>query len=120
MKGMRRGSGFVLGMLWLLIADVATAGSYVLAIGKGIEVCEAYLKNLNSFPKHPPMVCDRPLNHQFTDFNKPAWKELDGQEHLELLKQIWRSFDNLTVEQCSMFSPRMVRTSTSKKLASCC
>lgn len=99
MKGMRRGSGFVLGMLWLLIADVATAGSYVLAIGKGIEVCEAYLKNLNSFPKHPPMVCDRPLNHQFTDFNKPAWKELDGQEHLELLKQIWRSFDNLTVEQ---------------------
>lgn len=99
MKRMRRGSGFVLAMIWLLMADLATAGDYVLAVGKGIEVCEAYLKNLNSFSKHPAMVCDRPLNPKLKDFSKPAWKELDGQEHMELLKQIWRDFDGLTAEQ---------------------
>lgn len=99
MKTMKRRSGVLLGLLWILIADVATAGSYTLVVGKGIEVCEAYFKNLNSFPKHPPMVCDRPLNPRLTDFSKPAWKELDGQEHLDLLKQIWRSFDQLTADQ---------------------
>ena len=49
MKHRSRRSTLVLGVLWLLIADVATAGSYTLVVGKGIEVCEAYLKNLNSF-----------------------------------------------------------------------
>ena len=89
----------VLGLLWLLMADLATAGDYVMVIGKGVEVCEAYLKNLNSFPNHPPMVCDRPLTPKFAAFSKPSWKELDAQEHLELLKQIWRNFDDLTAEQ---------------------
>jgi hypothetical protein len=36
MKIIRRSSGFVLGLLWLLIADFATAGSYTLVVGKGI------------------------------------------------------------------------------------
>ena len=99
MKRLRRGSGVMLGLLWLCVADLATAGDYALAVGKGIEICEAYLKNLNSFPKHPPMVCERPLNPKLTDFTKPSWKELNAQEHLELLKQIWRSFDDLTAEQ---------------------
>ncbi len=99
MRRMRRGSGFVLGMIWLLMADLATAGNYVIAVGKGLEVCEAYLKNLNSFPNHPAMVCDRPLNPKLTDFSKPAWKELEGQEHLDLLKQIWRDLNHLTTEQ---------------------
>jgi len=90
MKGMRRGSGFVLGMLWLLIADVATAGSYVLAIGKGIEVCEAYLKNLNSFPKHPPMVCDRPLNPKLWAFSRPNWQPLELWPNRQLLRQAER------------------------------
>lgn len=99
MKAMRRPTGFVLGLLWLVMADVATAGSYILVVGKGIEVCEAYLKNLNSFPNHPPMVCERPLNPKFTDFSKPVWRDLEGLDHLDLLKQIWRSFDDLTVEQ---------------------
>lgn len=91
MKGMRRGSGFVLGMLWLLIADVATAGNYLLAIGKGIEVCEAYLNNLNSFPKHPPMVCDRPLNPKLTDFSKPQWQPLEVWPNRHLLRQARRN-----------------------------
>ncbi|MDH5639823.1 MAG: hypothetical protein OEY28_00910, partial [Nitrospira sp.] len=33
MKNLRRGSGLVLGLLWVLIADVATAGDYVLLVG---------------------------------------------------------------------------------------
>ncbi len=61
MRRLRRGSGLVLCMLWLLMADLATAGDYVLVIGKGFEVCESYLENLNSFPNHPPMVCDRSM-----------------------------------------------------------
>lgn len=90
MKSMRRGSSLALGVLWLLIADVATAGDYVLMLGKGIEVCEAYLKNLNSFPDDPPMVCERKVNPKFTGFSKPVWQPLDALEHLDLLEQIQR------------------------------
>ena len=90
MKSMRRGSNLALGVLWLLIADVATAGNYVLMVGKGIEVCEAYLKNLNSFPDDPPMVCERKVNPKFPEFSKPAWQPLDALEHLDLLEQIQR------------------------------
>lgn len=36
MKQLRAGSGLILGLLWVLIKDVAT----VLVIGKGVEVCE--------------------------------------------------------------------------------
>ncbi len=90
MKRMRRGSGVVLGMLWLLMADLATAGEYVLVLGKGIEVCEAYLKNLNSFPDDPPMVCERKVNPKFPEFSKPVWQPLDALEHLDLLEQIER------------------------------
>lgn len=74
----------------MLIADVATAGDYVLMVGKGIEVCEAYLKNLNSFPDDPPMVCERKVNPKFTGFSKPVWQPLDALEHLDLLEQIER------------------------------
>ena len=88
MKSMRRGSSLALGVLWLLIADVATAGDYVLMLGKGIEVCEAYLKNLNSFPDDPPMVCERKVNPKFSEFSKPIWQPQDALEHLNLLEQI--------------------------------
>ncbi len=90
MKHRSRRSALVLGVLWLLIADVATAGDYVLMLGKGIEVCEAYLKNLNSFPDDPPMVCERKVNPKFPEFRKPAWQPLDALEHLDLLEQIER------------------------------
>jgi hypothetical protein len=90
MKHRSRRSALVLGVLWLLIADVATAGDYVLMLGKGIEVCEAYLKNLNSFPDDPPMVCERKVNPKFPEFRKPAWQPLDALEHLDLLEQIQR------------------------------
>ncbi len=90
MKTMKRRSSFLLGLLWVLIADVATAGSYTLVVGKGIEVCEAYFKNLNSFPKHPPMVCDRPLNPKLTDFSKPKWQPLEFWPNRHLLRQALR------------------------------
>ncbi|MDH5642089.1 MAG: hypothetical protein OEY28_12425 [Nitrospira sp.] len=91
MKNLRRGSGLVLGLLWVLIADLATAGDYVLLVGKGFEVCEAYLKNLNSFPKHPPMVCDRPLNPKLTEFSKPQWQPLAVWPNRHLLREALRN-----------------------------
>lgn len=91
MRTLRRGSGLVLGMLWLLMADLATAGDYVLVIGKGFEVCEAYLKNLNSFPAHPPMVCNRPLNPKLTEFSKPQWQPLEVWPNRHLLRQAIRN-----------------------------
>ncbi|MEO7861015.1 MAG: hypothetical protein ABIU05_11310 [Nitrospirales bacterium] len=90
MKRMHRGSGLVLGMLWLLMADVATAGDYVLMVGKGIEVCQAYLKNLNSFPNDPPMVCERKVNPKFPEFSTPIWQPLDALERFDLLAQVER------------------------------
>jgi hypothetical protein len=96
---MRRGSGLVLGMLWLLMADLATAGDYVMMIGKGVEVCEAYLKNLNSFPEHPPMVCERPLNPKLSELRKPEWKMLDVVQNLDLLRKVEQTLRGLTDAQ---------------------
>ncbi len=95
MKHKSRRSALVLGVLWLLIADVATAGDYVLMLGKGIEVCEAYLKNLNSFPDDPPMVCERKVNPEFPEFSKPAWQPLDALKNLNLIEQIerWKPYE---------------------------
>ena len=90
MKPRRRQSILALGVLWLLIADVATAGSYLLVVGKGVEVCEAYLENLNSFPKHPPMVCERPLNPSLTDFSRPKWQPLEFWTNRHLLREAIR------------------------------
>jgi hypothetical protein len=90
MRRLRQGSGFMLVMLWLLVADLATAGDYKLVLGRGVEVCEAFLKNLNSFPNDPPMVCERKINPKFTEFSKPSWQPLDALEHFGLIEQIER------------------------------
>ena len=47
---------------------------YVLVKGKGVEVCEAYAKNLNSFKFVAPFRGQRPINPQFKDFSKPDLK----------------------------------------------
>ena len=82
-------------LLWLLMADLATAGDYKLVLGKGIEVCEAFLKNLNSFPNDPPMVCERKINPKFPEFSTPTWQPLDAQEHLALIEEIerWKPYE---------------------------
>ncbi len=90
MRRLRKGSGFVLGMFWLLMADLATAGDYKLVLGKGIEVCEAYLKNLNSFPNDPPMVCERPLNPKLIESSRPKWQPLEFWPNRHLLRQAIR------------------------------
>lgn len=58
------------------LTDVARAGRYELVKGKGVEVCEAYAKNLNSFNPSAPMLCERPVNPEFKDFAKPVWEKL--------------------------------------------
>lgn len=90
MKTMKRRSGVLLGLLWVLIADVATAGSYTLVVGRGIEVCQAYLRNLNSFPTHPPVACERPLNPKLPAFSKPKWQPLEFWPNRHLLRQAIR------------------------------
>ena len=56
-----------------------TAGPrYELIKGKGVEVCEAYGKNLNSFHQAEPMRCERSIDAEFKDFSKPEWKRIDG------------------------------------------
>ncbi|MDH4187909.1 MAG: hypothetical protein OEV08_13025 [Nitrospira sp.] len=47
MKHLRKGSGLVLGLLWLAIADIATAGDYTLVMGKAAAVCQHMLKLFN-------------------------------------------------------------------------
>lgn len=71
------------------------AGEYMLEKGKGVEVCEAYGKNLNSFPLHNKytMACERKVNPKFTKFKKPEWKELDIWKNREFLKKVERFLD---------------------------
>ena len=57
-----------------LAAPAAHAGQYVLEKGKGVEVCEAYEKNLNSFKPRGPFRGNRPINPEFKDFSKPDLK----------------------------------------------
>lgn len=86
-------------LFWLLIADLASAGDYKIVFGWTFEVCQAYLKNLNSFPDEPPMVCERKLNPQLADFTKPQWQPLDAMKHLDLVKQIDRTMFRVTAEE---------------------
>jgi len=73
----------------------AYGGQYRLIKGEGIEVCEAYAKNLNSFENRFPMWCERKLNPAMSDFSKPLWEKMDPREHMDLLKTIERDFDFL-------------------------
>lgn len=75
------------------------AGEYVLVKGEGTEVCEAYKRNLNSFNLYNEyiMACERKLNPQFTDFQKPEWRKMDLRENIELLKRIELFLGNYVV-----------------------
>ncbi len=63
-------------LLFAFTAAPAVAGRYELIKGKGVEVCEAYEKNLNSFNPSTPMLCERLVSPIFPDFAKPAWEKL--------------------------------------------
>lgn len=58
--------------LFVVLTGTAQAGRYELEKGKGVEVCEAYGKNLNSFKTGQPFRVTRPVNPEFKDFSKPV------------------------------------------------
>lgn len=78
----------VLLFFWL---SPSHAGRYDLVKGKGVDVCEAYKKNLESFDSRVPMVCERLTNPKFKDFEKPIWQKADvrGKDR-ELLRRVLR------------------------------
>lgn len=86
-------------LVLISVYSVCFAGEYELVKGKGIGVCEAYGKNLNSFnPENLYfMACDRKINPIFTDFKKPEWEKLGCQENMELLKKIELFLGNYVV-----------------------
>src|SRR5438105_7928248 len=85
-NGKRTASPFIrgrvtAGMLGLLVTFPVLAGRYELEKGKGVEVCEAYLENLNSFKPNGAFGCARPVNKDFPDFGKPRWMgESEGEK----------------------------------------
>lgn len=56
--------------IFLLISS-STFADYELIKGKGVDVCDAYLKNLSSF--NGTIWVRRPINPEFKDFSKPEW-----------------------------------------------
>jgi hypothetical protein len=72
----------------ILVPTPVLAGKYEIVKGKGMEVCEEYEKNLNSFQPHHPMLCDRLVNPEFKDLQKPEWERLDFDKNLDLIVTI--------------------------------
>lgn len=95
MKTKHKGYGLVLGVLWLLMANLtATAdmtlpsfGVFNMLEGQGIEVCEACLKALESLPSDLS-GCERNYDPAFGFEIGPFWEEIDPLKHLALLKQV--------------------------------
>lgn len=73
----------------LLTTAPVLAGQYELVKGKGVEVCEAYAKNLNSFNSTEPMRCERTVNPNFKDFQKPKWVRFDGLANYTLIESAY-------------------------------
>ncbi len=72
--------------------ETAQAGRYELIKGKGVEVCEAYGKNLNSFRPSVLMLCERLVSPNFPQFTKPAWEELTPDQIATLNVEIGDQF----------------------------
>lgn len=77
----------VLPIFLLLVATPAHAGRYELVKGKGVEVCEVYGRNLNSFGHYWPMNCEREVDPDFAKegLTKPEWQKLDVVKHFDLV-----------------------------------
>jgi|GEM_PF-2196068 len=76
--------------LILVLPALVIAGEYVLVKGKGVAVCEEYKKNLESFNDPQPMMCERKINPDFKDFEKPVWEKVDLEKHQELFRRLLR------------------------------
>lgn len=86
-----RSKGLVGVAALLLTTAPVLAGQYDLIKGKGVEVCEAYKKNLESFSdRYPVMACERKINPEFKDFETPNWEKVDLEKHRELFRRVLR------------------------------
>ena len=85
---MKRSALFISLIVITITANLSFAGRYELIEGKGVEVCEAYGKNLNSFGRPTPMACEREIYSTSKGFKKPEWTKLDVWENRELAKNI--------------------------------
>lgn len=90
---------FIAIIFTFVFASLVSAGEYVLIKGNGVDVCEAYGKNLNSFKLHNQyvMACERKISPKYADFKKPEWEELELRENVELLKKIELFLGNYVV-----------------------
>ncbi|MEW5993496.1 MAG: hypothetical protein AB1744_03775 [Candidatus Zixiibacteriota bacterium] len=94
---------------WLVLTVVwfsgyalsAHAGYYELVEGKGVEVCEAYEKNLNGFKPKVPMACMRVGDPERFGIGKPDWKRpLDIEVwHGVSLDELYEQFGDLLWER---------------------
>lgn len=100
-----------------LCANPVLAGSYELIKGKGVEVCEAYAKNLNSFSPSEPMLCERPVNPKFNDFAKPTWEKLTDDQIAEInVDVIDRMLSMATPNSDVLKQPKSERIRKAKEL----
>lgn len=83
---MKRTSWILFGWLALFVSN-AVAGQYKLVEGEGLDVCEAYQKNLEARHDDEPMACERQYDPAIKGFASPRWKRLDLKKHLDLYKQ---------------------------------
>ena len=77
-------------IIFTLAPAVSYAGQYKLVRGSQFELCREFEKNLNSYKGEPPMVCERKINPQFTDFGNPKWKKVDPKEYVKVLEHLVR------------------------------
>ena len=78
----------ILLFVFLKPACAVNAVVYEIVKGKGVDVCEAYKKNLESFGEKEPMICERKINPEMKEFSKPKWKKVNLEEHKEFLRRL--------------------------------
>lgn len=55
-------------------------------------LCREYLNNLNSIKAPPHMTCERQVNPNLGNFDKPEWESLDPRDHIAVVKEIFLQF----------------------------
>jgi hypothetical protein len=63
--------------------------NYVFVKGKGVEVCEAYYKNLTAY-RAEEIACERKFRPELVDFKKPVWRNLDIAKNKDLAIKIFK------------------------------
>jgi len=102
----------ILVLVLFLLPVAALADELVLVKGKGVEVCEAYHKELQGMSLQDmvcgtesdfitlyddvhvniPLCCEEKISNSTQDFKRPKWERLDLRENKELVKRIEKFF----------------------------